>query len=225
MSVNSKMTAIADEIRELSGTTELMGLDAMATHAGEANTDVATQTELLAQIIAALEGKADGGDLTPIIDALTEKGVEVPEGTSVAGLAELISGIEAGGGGDEKKVKGDITPAATTKTLTITHGLGKIPKYFCIMNTDWFGSNGLAIEKVQYGGTMMQNMLGIVFAGERCVVVSPNYSGNYSAYMRASDDTDSSYAISDINEQTISFDITYYSTFQFEATKHCWEAM
>ena len=37
MSINSKMTAIANEIRELSGTTGAMGLDAMATHISEAN--------------------------------------------------------------------------------------------------------------------------------------------------------------------------------------------
>lgn len=59
--VKSKMTAIADEIRELSGTTGAMGLDAMATHIGDANTEVDNQVELLAQAVAALEGKASGG--------------------------------------------------------------------------------------------------------------------------------------------------------------------
>lgn len=60
--LNTKMTAIADEIRELSGTTEAMGLDAMATHVGEANDEVSSQAELLAQIASALEGKAGGSD-------------------------------------------------------------------------------------------------------------------------------------------------------------------
>jgi hypothetical protein len=62
MSVNSKMTALADEIRELSGTEETMGLDAMANHIGEANTDVATEAGLIEQIASALEGKAGGGN-------------------------------------------------------------------------------------------------------------------------------------------------------------------
>lgn len=48
--VKSKMTAIADEIRELSGTTGTMGLDAMADHIGEANTEVSSQSDLIAQI-------------------------------------------------------------------------------------------------------------------------------------------------------------------------------
>lgn len=61
MSVNSKMTAIADEIRELSGTTEAMGLNDMASTLVEANTEIDSQVELLAQAVAALEGKASGG--------------------------------------------------------------------------------------------------------------------------------------------------------------------
>lgn len=60
MSVNSKMTAIADEIRELSGTEDAMGLDAMVEHIGSANTEVSSQADLLAQIQSALQGKAGG---------------------------------------------------------------------------------------------------------------------------------------------------------------------
>ena len=58
MSVNSKMTAIADEIRTLSGTTDTMGLDAMATNLSEANGEVNRQVDLISQIQTALEGKA-----------------------------------------------------------------------------------------------------------------------------------------------------------------------
>ena len=63
MSVNEKMTAIADEIRELSGTTEAMGLDAMTSNLSNANTEIANQEELLAEIASALEGKAAGGSV------------------------------------------------------------------------------------------------------------------------------------------------------------------
>jgi hypothetical protein len=60
------MTALADEIRELSGTSEAIGLDAMKTHVGEANDEVASQANLIAQIATALEGKAAGGEVVEI---------------------------------------------------------------------------------------------------------------------------------------------------------------
>ena len=60
MSVSSAMTAIADKIRTLLGMTGTMGLDAMATNLTAANSEVSTQEDLIAQIAAALEGKAGG---------------------------------------------------------------------------------------------------------------------------------------------------------------------
>lgn len=72
--VNEKMTALADEIRILSGTEDTMGLDAMKNNVNTANSAVSAA-----------------------LTALTEKGVEVPDGTIVSGLAELIGMIEAGG--------------------------------------------------------------------------------------------------------------------------------
>lgn len=70
MSVNSKMTALADEIRELSGTTSAMGLDAMTNHVSNANTGVSSESDLIAQITAALEGKASGGGSGVVIGSL-----------------------------------------------------------------------------------------------------------------------------------------------------------
>lgn len=51
------LTAVADEIRVLSGTEDNMGLDAMATHVREANRDIAAEANLITQIQMALEGK------------------------------------------------------------------------------------------------------------------------------------------------------------------------
>ena len=77
MSVNTKMTALADEIRELSGTTDKLGLDAMTDSVGSANAEVASQEELIASIMSALEGKALEGTINITVDAnglITVKG-------------------------------------------------------------------------------------------------------------------------------------------------------
>lgn len=55
------LTAIADEIRILSGTEGTMGLDAMKSNVSEANANVDTEADLIAQISAALEGKTGSG--------------------------------------------------------------------------------------------------------------------------------------------------------------------
>lgn len=75
MSVNSKMTAIADLTRTLTGKTEKMGLDAMKSNLSSAVNEVDTQDDLIQQIKTALQGKATGG-ADPVIEPLevTENG-------------------------------------------------------------------------------------------------------------------------------------------------------
>ena len=59
--VNSKMTAIADEIRTLKGTTAAMGLDAMASNLNEANTEVDSQADLISLIQNAIDNLPEAG--------------------------------------------------------------------------------------------------------------------------------------------------------------------
>ena len=102
MSVNSKMTAIADKIRTLLGLTGTMGLDEMAAHLGTEQSNV-----------------------TAALAAIAGKGVTVPDGSNSNSLASLIAGIEAGGGA--KIATGSFTPTADCNYYEITHNLGEKP--------------------------------------------------------------------------------------------------
>lgn len=52
------LTTIADEVRELNGTTETMSLETMANNINEANEEIVSQADLLTQVATALEGRA-----------------------------------------------------------------------------------------------------------------------------------------------------------------------
>lgn len=103
MSVNSKMTALADEIRELSGTTTTKSIDAMTIDVDAANTEISEQMDLIAQITSALEGKAAGG-------------VNLPSLTNPASASDILKGKEAINGAGNK-ITGTIATQAA-KTIT-----------------------------------------------------------------------------------------------------------
>lgn len=62
---------IADEIRVLSGTTEPLGLFEMATNVNDANDEVADQTDLIAQVANALQGKSVPGGSGASVETCT----------------------------------------------------------------------------------------------------------------------------------------------------------
>lgn len=82
---------------------------------------------------------------TAIKTAIEGKGVTVPAGTLLDGMASLIESIEAGGGGEGVKIAtAAFTVAENTSTpFVITHNLGSIPKIaICIreiLSTSGFG--------------------------------------------------------------------------------------
>lgn len=106
MSVNSKMTAIADEVRTLSGATDKLGLDDMATNTHEANAEVDTQEELIQRIKIALQSKVTGAE-TPTQEKtidITENGiVEVTpdEGYALSKVTATVNVVSSGGDDSE----------------------------------------------------------------------------------------------------------------------------
>ena len=78
-------------------------------------------------------------ELTRIINAkaaiktaIEGKGVTVPDGTLLDGMAALIESIEAGGGGGINATAGTITVSSDVADYVLTHGLGEVPKFFFI---------------------------------------------------------------------------------------------
>ena len=69
-SFNEKMTALADEVRELSGTTSSKSIDAMTTDIQDANSAIVEQVNLISQISALVQTKANppSGGITPTGD-------------------------------------------------------------------------------------------------------------------------------------------------------------
>ena len=125
MSVNSKMTALADEIRELSGTTSAMGLDAMASTLNTENANFAsnlsTQDDLISQIMLAVNELPEAGNdsepvlqektVTPTTSTQTVKPDSGYDGLSQITVAAIPSTY----------VKPTTTKAATTYTPTTSN--------------------------------------------------------------------------------------------------------
>ena len=70
--------------------------------------------------------------------AIEGKGVTVPDGTLLDGMAALIESIQAGGGGGCKIATGAFTLAEPARNITVNHGLGVVPNFGLItVNTSY----------------------------------------------------------------------------------------
>lgn len=84
--------------------------------------------------------------------AIEGKGVTVPDGTLLDGMAALIESIEAGGGGGGGAViaYGKITPASDTTTITIEHNMGAVPDFFAIWGDNSYPTENYNILLLDY---------------------------------------------------------------------------
>ena len=94
--------------------------------------------------------------------AIEGKGVTVPDGTLLDGMAALIESIEAGGGGDlsalgiSKMAAGTITMESSLSVLTIYHQLGAIPKIIFVYTKDY----GVVLS---HNDRVIESVFGVVF--------------------------------------------------------------
>lgn len=84
--------------------------------------------------------------------AIEGKGVTVPDGTLLDGMAALIESIEAGGGGSDLEMScGIIIPAAAMESISWNHGLSKPPDFVLIFLPRGFSFTTYAnILRAQY---------------------------------------------------------------------------
>ena len=107
--------------------------------------------------------------------AVEGKGVTVPDGTLLDGMASLIDSIEAGGG---NVASGTFTPADRLSDVTVEHGLGVAPSTIVVVPMPTGADDiiyfiAFYIAKKDVGGIVMS---GSGFAGQ-------NFSSlNYRAY-------------------------------------------
>ena len=116
MRLKEKMTALADEVRELSGVTETLSLQEMTTNISNANDEVDIQKSLIAQITTALEGKAAGNG---------SGGIALPQLTTPATASDILSGKEAINGSGTK-ITGTI-PSKSANDLTASDSTVTVP--------------------------------------------------------------------------------------------------
>ena len=122
--------------------------------------------------------------------AIEGKGVTVPAGTLLDGMAALIESIEAGGGsggdlsaiGVSKMDSGTITIASGNSVLTIVNQLGVIPKIIFVYTKDY----GVVLS---YGNRAIESVFGVVFEdtdGDSQVIRQITGKGNVSWTILAS---------------------------------------
>ena len=98
-----------------------------------------TGAQKVSAITPSIVGNLDASSFAAsIVAAIEGKGVTVPDGTLLDGMASLIESIEAGGGGGSSNfATGTFTTTDDiTSNVIINHNLGVKPKFIIVVSTD-----------------------------------------------------------------------------------------
>lgn len=108
--------------------------------------------------------------------AVEGKGVTVPAGTLLDGMAALIESIEAGGGGFVY-TSGTLVFSSSTKCAgyELTHGLGQIPQIF-IITSKFHGSSNYSLL---YYTEINESLRNLGFGADRFCYTYANVGINY----------------------------------------------
>lgn len=142
--------------------------------------------------------------------AIEGKGVTVPSGTLLDGMAALIDAIEAGGGGEifgsNYFQSGSFTLSGPAANYTITHNLGRIPQYMLIFlgaQANYSRTKALLIFAAKYISTV----------GDCFTCVYGKTSSSNAAYYHSSSGYDLTVKSDDANT------LWYYTRPMYDATE------
>ena len=147
------------------------------------------------------------------IAAIEEKGVSVPTGTNVTGLASLIASIETGGGGGGGLPAGitalatdTFTPASdiSNSLYELEHGLGVVPNFFIVMVSDVPALSGYTKSVLQVQGVRRP-------VGTNAATVSTMYVSAYEAVSALTQNLQSAEASDKWTVNSVSFDLFTYA--------------
>ena len=162
--------------------------------------------------------------------AIEGKGMTVPDGTLLDGMAALIESIEAGGGSDNvdlsgfpniSKVKtGSFTLTSNAKKYEVSHGLGELPKIFvCLVN----GSS--KIDKA-FACAVASQLPDGTYYHSLSRYYGTSYGVNVSEESRPESTDSSTYKIYLITEEVVGMGASTTKYFSFMAnTEYRWFAM
>lgn len=138
--------------------------------------------------------------------AIEGKGVTVPDGTLLDGMASLIESIEAGGGGGIVYTSGTLVFSSSTKCggYELTHGLGQIPQIFIIISK----FQGNSDYSLYYYTEINESLRNLGYGADKFCYAFANKGFNYSSRCGVSGNQ-----VNTMDENKITFRDANYSHF------------